>query len=87
MKIICYKCNNGFEPKHDMLKETYLGAMITEVYFKCPYCNKKYLICVKTSKARKLMLNIKKYEILDENIKIEESKKKLKFEMDKINGK
>ncbi|SDO76392.1 hypothetical protein [Clostridium gasigenes] len=87
MNIICKECNKEFEPKQDMLKEKYLGAMITETYFECPNCNKKYLVCINTPKARKLMLDIKNYITLGENIKADKLRKILKIEMDKSNGK
>ncbi len=86
MKVVCKVCNKEFEPKQDMLKETYLGAMKTQTYFECPYCGKKYVICVNTPKARRLMVDIKRYEALGDNAKVAESRKELKIEMDKSNG-
>ncbi|HAK42872.1 MAG TPA: hypothetical protein DCM59_09450 [Clostridium sp.] len=80
-------CNKEFEPKQDMLKESYLGAMKTQTYFECPYCNKKYVVCINTPKARRLMMDIKRYEVLCDNTKVAESRRKLKIEMDKSNGK
>ncbi|MEG1256891.1 hypothetical protein [Clostridium sp.] len=87
MKIICKKCNRDFEHKQDMLKETCLGAMLTQTYFECPYCNKKYVVCINTPKARRLMVDIKRYAALGDNVKVAEAKRKLKIEMDKSNGK
>ncbi len=87
MKIACKVCNKEFEPKQDMLKESYLGAMKTQTYFECPYCNKKYVVCINTPKARRLMMDIKRYEVLCDNTKVAESRRKLKIEMDKSNGK
>lgn len=87
MKIICKKCKEEFEPKQEMLKEKYLGAMITETYFNCPKCSKKYLVCINTPKARKLMIDIKNNINLGNDIKVDELRKKLKIEMDKSNGK
>ncbi|WP_404988178.1 hypothetical protein [Clostridium culturomicium] len=86
MKIICKVCKKEFEPSQDMLKESYLGAMKTQTYFNCPHCNKRYLVCINTPKARRLMMDIKKYEALGDNMKVVELKKKLKVEMDKTNG-
>ncbi|MBB6622240.1 hypothetical protein H7E67_02240 [Clostridium gasigenes] len=87
MNIICEKCKEEFEPKQDMLKEKYLGAMITETYFKCQKCNEKYLVCINTPKARKLMLDIKNSITIGDNIKADKLRGKLKIEMDKANGK
>lgn len=87
MNVVCKICNNKFEPKQDMLKESYLGAMITETYFNCPYCNKKYLVCINTPKARNLMKEIKEYTDLEDNIKVNKARKELKIEMDRSNGK
>lgn len=86
MKIVCKQCNKEFEPKKDMLKEKYLGAMITETYFECPKCDKKYLVCINTPKSRMIMNNIKNNIILGNEIKVDELRRKLKIEMDKSNG-
>lgn len=40
MKAICDNCKREFEMSQDKLKEKYLGAMYTEVYYECPHCNK-----------------------------------------------
>ena len=86
MKVVCKECSKEFEPKQDMLKESYLGAMKTQTYFECPYCNKKYVVCINTPKARRLMTDIKKYTALGNSIKADEARKELKIEMDKSNG-
>ena len=86
MKVVCKECSKEFEPKQDMLKESYLGAMKTQTYFRCPYCNKKYVVCINTPKARMLMMAIKRYEVLGDNTKADESRRELKVEMDKSNG-
>ena len=86
MKIVCKECNKEFEPKQDMLKESYLGSMKTQTYFRCPHCNKKYVVCINTPKARRLMTDIKKCEALGDNAKAAKSRKELKIEMDKSNG-
>lgn len=87
MKVTCDTCNGEFEPKQDMLKETYLGAMITETYFNCPICSKKYLVCINTPRARKLMTDFQKCAASGNNIKAEQLRKELKVEMDRSNGK
>lgn len=86
MKIVCKECNREFEPSQDMLKESYLGAMKTQTYFRCPNCDKKYVVCINTPKARRLMTNIKRYTALGNSIKADEARKELKIEMDKSNG-
>ena len=86
MNVVCKVCNKEFELKQDMLKESYLGAMKIQTYFECPYCNKKYVVCVNTLKARRLMTDIKRYEALGDNTKAAESRRELKIEMDKSNG-
>ncbi len=40
MKAICDNCKREFEMSQDKLKEKYLGAMYTVVYYECPKCNK-----------------------------------------------
>lgn len=87
MKVVCKKCSEEFEPKQNMLKEKYLGAMITETYFECPKCKKKYLVCINTQKARKLMADIKLNSCLGNDEKVDELRKEFKIEMDKSNGK
>ncbi|MGL4730336.1 MAG: hypothetical protein ACRCW0_01975 [Clostridium sp.] len=87
MKIVCKNCNGEFEHKKDMLKESYLGAMLTQTWFKCPYCDKRYVVCVNTPKAKRLMEDINRYTALGDNIKVVEAKKQLKIEMDRSNGK
>lgn len=86
MKIVCKECNREFEPNQDMLKESYLGAMKTQTYFRCPHCDKRYVVCINTPKARRLMTDIKRYEALGNSIKADEARKELKTEMDKSNG-
>lgn len=87
MKVICKECNKEFITKEDMLKESYLGAMKTEVYFNCTHCEKKYLVCINSQITRRLMRKIKLYESTGDKIKLEDARKKLKTEMDKLNGK
>lgn len=87
VKILCEECKEEFEIRQDMLKEKYLGGMITETYFKCPECDKKYLVCINTLKARELMAGIRKHTVLGNYKKVNELKKELKIEMDKSNGK
>lgn len=48
-------CKHEFEP---IIYEKYLGAMITETYFKCPKCGKKYIVTLNNCKTRKLEKNI-----------------------------
>ncbi|ATD55414.1 hypothetical protein [Clostridium chauvoei] len=87
MKIVCKKCNGEFEPENDMLEESYLGAMITETYFNCPYCNKKYLVCINSKITRKLIKQIKVYTAIGDIEKVNKIRKDLKIEMDRLNGK
>ncbi|MHB9947486.1 hypothetical protein CF055_00085 [Clostridium botulinum] len=98
MKAICDNCKREFEMSQDKLKEKYLGAMYTEVYYECPHCNKKHLVCVMNSKCRRLkkqmelrILNkFKKTNDVDTVVAdtdIDNIQKKFKKEMDKINGK
>lgn len=87
VKVVCKECKEEFEIRQDMLKEKYLGAMITETYFKCPECDKKYLVCINTLKVRELMAGIRKNTVLGNYKKVDELKKELKIEMDKSNGK
>ncbi|EPS47736.1 hypothetical protein HYH70_15720 [Clostridium botulinum] len=98
MKAICDNCKREFEMSQDKLKEKYLGAMYTEVYYECPHCNKKHLVCVMNGKCRRLkkqmelrILNkFKKtndVDIIIADKEIDNIQKEFKREMDKINGK
>ncbi|NHL37853.1 hypothetical protein FDE95_14845 [Clostridium botulinum] len=97
MKAICDNCKREFEMSQDKLKEKYLGAMYTEVYYECPKCNKKHLVCVMNSKCRRLkrqmelrILNKFKetndVDIIIADKEIDNIQKEFKREMDKING-
>lgn len=54
MNVVCDKCKGQFIAENIKLKERYLGAMITETYYNCPKCNKKYIIAIENSRARRL---------------------------------
>lgn len=56
MKVLCDECKKEFELEH---KTEYLGAMITETYFKCPHCGEKYIFRLDNNLTRKLERNIK----------------------------
>lgn len=86
MKVVCSNCNREFIPKE--LKESYLGAMITSVYIKCPHCKKEHLVMVKTAKARHLMnalQGLKNQNTLESLTLTGIVKKDLKVELDKYN--
>lgn len=98
MKVICDNCKIDFETNRDMLKERHLGALYTEVYYTCPYCDKKHLVCVMNAKCRHLKRKmevriLKKFKdtndvdrvVADKDI--DDIQKDLKNEMDRINGK
>ncbi|NFC47363.1 hypothetical protein EXN05_08815 [Clostridium botulinum] len=97
MKVICDNCKREFEMSQDKLKEKYLGAMYTEVYYECPHCNKKHLVCVMNDKCRRLKRKMEveiknKFAITNsidailQDEKIDNIQKELKREMDKINA-
>ncbi|MBO0555767.1 hypothetical protein EXQ37_10930 [Clostridium botulinum] len=98
MKVICDNCKREFEMSQDKLKENYLGAMYTEVYYECTHCNKKHLVCVMNAKCRHLKKKmeikiLKKFKDCNDVDKVVDDKgidniqKEFKNEMDKINGK
>lgn len=98
MKVICDSCNKEFIMTQEMLQEKYLGAMYTEVYYNCPKCGKKYLVCVLNPKCRRLKREIREKSVakfnatkdietvlLDTDIDL--LQQELKKEMNRINGK
>lgn len=98
MKVICDNCKREFEMSQNKLQEKYLGAMYTEIYYNCPHCNKKHLICVMNAKCRVLKRKMeaeskKKFAITNsidsvlQDEKIDNIQKQLHKEMDRINGK
>ncbi|NFQ84173.1 hypothetical protein FDG04_02345 [Clostridium sporogenes] len=98
MKVICDNCKREFEMSQDKLKEKYLGAMYTEVYYNCPICGQKHLICIMNSKCRtlkrKMEAEIKNkfaitnsIDVILQDQKIDNIQKEFHEEMDKINGK
>lgn len=98
MKVICDNCKREFEMSQDKLKETYLGAMYTEVFYTCPNCNKKHLLCVMNTKCRRLkrrieIKSLRKFKDTNDVDKvladkdIDNIQKEFKTEMDRINGK
>ena len=97
MKVICDSCSKEFIMKQEMLRERYLGSMITETFYYCPKCRKKYLVCIMNSKCRRLKRNIKEMSVqkfndtkdidlvlTDRNI--DSIQKELKGEMNRVNG-
>lgn len=97
MKVICDDCKREFEMTQDKLQENYLGAMYTEIYYNCPHCNKKHLVCVMNAKCRILKRTMeaeikKKLDISNDvetvlqDEKIDKIQKNLHKEMDRING-
>lgn len=60
MKVLCDECKKEFELEH---KTKYLGAMITETYFKCPHCGEKYIFRLDNNITRKLERKIKSLKI------------------------
>ncbi|APQ74327.1 hypothetical protein RSJ22_12110 [Clostridium botulinum] len=98
MKVICDNCKREFNMTQDRLKEKYLGAMYTEIYYECPHCNKKHLVCVMNTKCRRLkrkieMKSLRKFKdtndvdkVLDDK-DIDNIQNELKKEMNRINGK
>ncbi|KGO14574.1 hypothetical protein NZ45_05990 [Clostridium botulinum] len=98
MKVICDNCKREFNMIQNKLKEKYLGAMYTEVYYECPHCNKKHLVCVMNTKCRRLkrrmeIRSLRKFKDTNDVDKvladkdIDNIQKELKKEMDRINGK
>ncbi|MCB2300386.1 hypothetical protein [Clostridium tagluense] len=99
MKLTCDNCKKEFVVKPDMLKENYLGAMLTETSFNCPKCDEKYFVCIQNAKCRELQdkiealreiikeKHLKKDYPIPEVLEIEELSKELKQEMNRINGK
>ncbi|AQR95555.1 hypothetical protein [Clostridium saccharoperbutylacetonicum] len=60
MYVVCDECNKKFELEH---KTEYLGAMITETYFKCPHCETKYIVRLDNNLTRKLEKKIKSLKL------------------------
>ncbi|NFC27839.1 hypothetical protein EXM98_04100 [Clostridium botulinum] len=98
MKVICDNCKREFNMIQNKLKEKYLGAMYTEVYYECPHCNKKHLVCVMNTKCRRLkrrmeIRSLRKFKDTNDVDKvladkdIDNIQKELKKEMDRINEK
>ncbi|MBY6871667.1 hypothetical protein HYH37_00375 [Clostridium botulinum] len=98
MKAICDNCKREFEMSQDKLKEKYLGAMYTEVFYNCRHCNKKHLVCIMNAKCRHLKRKmeiriLRKFKDTNDVDKvvtdtdIDNIQKEFKNEMDKINGK
>jgi predicted RNA-binding Zn-ribbon protein involved in translation (DUF1610 family) len=56
MRVVCDECKKEFEVEH---KTEYLGAMITETYFKCSHCGEKYIVRLDNNLTRKLQKNIR----------------------------
>lgn len=51
-QTVCDECLETFYFTHKDIKEEYLGAMLTEVYFKCPHCGRKYVILIEDKQSR-----------------------------------
>lgn len=94
MKVVCDKCKKQFVIVKNLIKENCIGALITELYFNCPKCNEKFLICLQNNKCRRIQREIEEQRQLLENEwnittneKLIKKNKELKKEMDRINGK
>lgn len=66
----CECCNQEFELHQVELKEKYLGAMITKLYYSCPRCRDEKLICITNTKTREMTRKVKrKIKYYNENDK------------------
>ena len=52
MLVVCDKCKRKFELEY---KERYIGAMITETYFKCDCCGTEYHCFLRNARCRRYM--------------------------------
>ena len=61
--IYCEKCGREFNPKVvNIYKSSFNldGMFLSVVYFKCPYCNKSYIITIYDEKLKQLQKDIEK---------------------------
>ena len=97
MNVICNFCSKEFTMKKEMLKEENTKDKYLEIFYNCPNCGKKYLVCVLNNKCRELKKEIKEKSLERVNNKdidtslldreIELARQELKKEMNKINRK
>lgn len=64
MKVVCEECKRSFEMTNDILKESHIGSLKTEVTYNCPNCNQKYIVGIMNAKARKLKKRMEELRII-----------------------
>lgn len=87
MKVKCEKCNYKFYPK---LRERRLKQDLRELYIICPKCKDKTRVALTNKETRRLTkkINNKKENGNEEDqLKLKELTKELKFKMDLLNCK
>lgn len=86
MVITCDKCNYEFHPTNNMLLEHRMADGLIEVYYMCPKCKAKFHVCYHNAETKRLQKLIKRAENTNKAERTKELKKKLKYEMDKLNN-
>ena len=68
-QCVCDECLETFYFTHKDIKEEYLGAMLTETYFKCPHCGRKYVILIEDDELRhRFVLELSKINVASKEI-------------------
>lgn len=78
MEVACDKCTETFDIE---IKEKKMDRGIVETYFHCTECNEKYVAFYTDEIARQLQRKIRKLEDKVEQTKSENTKRKLKADM------
>lgn len=87
MKAICDK---GCKKKYELetLEELKLNNGIIEIYFVCPYCNKKYVACFTDRSIRAKQVKLRQLQAVKGTLKsIERLKMSIKREMNNLKAK
>ena len=86
LKLICNNCGRAFTKADIEIKEKYLGAMITEQYYHCPYCNFKYIVGLFDNKFRELKRKSERLAAIRKHEEAEKTFIAMKRHADLLNG-
>ena len=96
MDVTCDGCGKDFD--NSKIRKKKLGAGVEQLYFDCPHCGRRYLICKTNGETRALQKQISKQrakvkhlvgtgaDYLHEKIKLEQLVKRHMTAMVKLHG-
>lgn len=87
LMLTCERCKMPFGSEQITLNKIQRKDGLYEVFYLCPYCKNRYVVCIHSKETLRLQERI---NVLDRKRNTEEARKlrlKLKTELDKLNNK